>query len=81
MTEAEARIVIQAFLDKRKSSVKIMKLYRFNTGWLATFSSKPGEFGGGALAVYDNGKFQGMPSAPPGGLVEMLNEESQTPEE
>jgi len=81
VTEAEARIVVQAFLDERKSSKKLMDLYRFNTGWLATFSSKPGEIGGGALAVYDNGKLQGMPSAPPGSLVEILNEESQTPEE
>jgi len=80
MNETEVRIVVQKFLDERKSSIKLMKLYRFNTGWLATFSSKPGEFGGGALAVYDNGKFQGMPSAPPGSLVEILNEESQTPE-
>lgn len=80
MTEAEARTVVQVFLEKRKSSKKLMYLYRFNTGWLATFSAAPGEVGGGALAIYDNGQFQRMPSAPPPRLLEILNEEGQSPE-
>lgn len=80
VTEAEARTVVQVFLDKRKSSKTLMNLYRFNTGWLATFSAAAGEVGGGALAVYDNGQLQKMPSAPPPRLLEILNEEEQSPE-
>jgi hypothetical protein len=80
MNEKEVRIVIQKLLDEQKSSKKLFDLYRFNTGWLATFSSAPGEIGGAALAVYDNGQFQRMPSASPLILIEILNEESQSSE-